>query len=671
MSDRPNGPPNDAEDDDFFGGAETLPGNAVCPACGEIAEPMAASCRGCGYYLSRAPSGDWPATGAELTTRGSVLRLSAPLPHLGDFRRFLSVDADERRYEVLVTRKSGSDEVSRRTEARAVLGDRALPPAWASDEGALRYTVTELPQLPTVADGLGRLIADRDHPGADPVSAVRRWVWPVVAMLGEIHDAGRFCALLSPSELFIREDGACLFRDPATTHDLADAPVEPGLRRAVPGFSAPEVLGRCGGGLDARTDVFFGGIVLYYALARIPPLEEAGRADTRLPSPHIYTSGLPPELVAVARRATSPLPERRYSNAGELASALQWALEMARARDEAPQRRLQLDIGHELHVGVLKGQYAPKNQDDLFLAYDGKMQVGLFVVSDGVSIAEYGSGDLASACVREQALDAWSVDVQAGLHQTHLPGTAPDEEPTVPLDTTEDTSDWAPVAGPGTDECALQYSTETRRALLRRMLDAANGRIAERIHEDYPVFHPPPEGIMGATALGLLLDGNRGTFCAIGDSRIYLVRDGHISPLNIDHDLATQLLRMGRTPTAVEQVPAGAALIRCVGEFDKDANNRLIPVPLQPEFRDMRLLPGDTIVLCSDGIPDYAGHDEEDAESRIRAAVEAAPDAPWAAFELMVAANRGGGGDNISCVVLMFGPPIESEPTLPAGGSHA
>jgi serine/threonine protein phosphatase PrpC len=83
-------------------------------------------------------------------------------------------------------------------------------------------------------------------------------------------------------------------------------------------------------------------------------------------------------------------------------------------------------------------------------------------------------------------------------------------------------------------------------------------------------------------------------------------------------------------------------------------DGRLIPQPLQPEFGHLKLLAGDSIVMCSDGVVDYAGVDEESAEEAILNAVQSAPDAHWAAFELMTLANRGGGGDNISCIVLNF-----------------
>jgi serine/threonine protein phosphatase PrpC len=71
-------------------------------------------------------------------------------------------------------------------------------------------------------------------------------------------------------------------------------------------------------------------------------------------------------------------------------------------------------------------------------------------------------------------------------------------------------------------------------------------------------------------------------------------------------------------------------------------------------------LPGDQLVLCSDGIPDYAGVDEEDAEDNILRCVESALTVHHAAFELITLANKGGGGDNLSCIVLKFGESLEA-----------
>ena len=169
---------------------------------------------------------------------------------------------------------------------------------------------------------------------------------------------------------------------------------------------------------------------------------------------------------------------------------------------------------------------------------------------------------------------------------------------------------------------------------------------------------------MAATAVVLLLDRNQATFGYIGDSRVYLVREGHIAQLSVDHNLKTQLIRNGRPPVMANQVQGANALVRCVGDFDRGPDGSLAAVPLQPEFVDLTVLPGDRIVLCSDGVVDYMDFDEEGAEAKICALVEEAPSAAWAAFELMVAANRGGGGDNISCIVLNF------DQLSPDGGAY-
>jgi serine/threonine protein phosphatase PrpC len=258
----------------------------------------------------------------------------------------------------------------------------------------------------------------------------------------------------------------------------------------------------------------------------------------------------------------------------------------------------------------------------VFLAYEPDEGVGLFLVTDGVSISTYGTGDQASTCVRLAAVDTWARLMKAGAD------AGMGKRPKLPL--------------PG----------EPRRALLRSLLDQANAAIGKKVEASGHRFSGPPEGVMAATTVAVLVEDNHATLMSIGDSRIYLVRDGHIASLMVDHDLGTQLIRLGRSPTEARATPSSGALIRCVGEFDVNTDGTLRPVPLQPDFREMRLLPGDALLLCSDGLPDYGGYDLEHAEDRIREVMESAPGARWAAFELMVLANRGGGGDNISCIVL-------------------
>lgn len=161
-----------------------------------------------------------------------------------------------------------------------------------------------------------------------------------------------------------------------------------------------------------------------------------------------------------------------------------------------------------------------------------------------------------------------------------------------------------------------------------------------------------PEGIMAATAVCCVVENTRMTYSSIGDSRIYLIRDGHLSTLTYEHNYANRLIVNGKDYDEAMRSPNGAALVRCVGEFEFDEDHRLIPVPLKPDFGEIFLLEGDTVILCSDGIPDYIASSEEQAETMIIKLTEEAPSSAHLAYDLVVAANRGGGGDNLTCTVL-------------------
>ncbi|MCB9524869.1 MAG: protein phosphatase 2C domain-containing protein [Myxococcales bacterium] len=597
----------------------------TCAGCGGSA--VGPICSGCGRR--RLTDGTaWPEAGEVLQTDEGPVRLLTRRPLAADGARFDGILRGQP-CAVLVTATQDPEDLHGWWATAAERAPGLIEPVrWTGTAGAWRLSVVPAVTGPTLADGLAALreggVADFRQLNA----AIERWILPLVDALARVHDRGQVLGLDDPEDLRWVNDALT----------LAAPPPRPGAatRRQVRGFSSPEHLGHCGGVIDARSDVFFAGLALYYLLARVPPIEEASDFDHALPPPHVYRDELPPELCAVARRAVSPLPDRRYADARALLAALRTALRVARRRVETPLQRVRLDIGQERHIGVLKGQYAPINQDDLFIGFHAPSGIGLFVVSDGVSISEHGSGDLASGCVKAAAVSTWQAVLEGRPGETNV-----DED--ITLD--------------GLDEVdpALPENEAGRRAVLKAMIQSGNARIAQLVHRSMPRFVGPPEGIMAATTVAALLEGNQATLMSIGDSRIYLVRDGHIASLMVDHDLGTQLMRMGHPPRVARSAPSAAALIRCVGEFEKDAEDHLIPADLKPEFRRMSLLPGDALLLCSDGIPDYAGYDEADAEDRMREIVETAPGARWAAFELMVLANRGGGGDNISCIVIRVG----------------
>lgn len=105
--------------------------------------------------------------------------------------------------------------------------------------------------------------------------------------------------------------------------------------------------------------------------------------------------------------------------------------------------------------------------------------------------------------------------------------------------------------------------------------------------------HPELEG-MGTTFSGILVQGNQVLTAHIGDSRIYLVRDGEVRQVSTDHTFVQRLVEMGRiTPEEALVHPRRSVLMRVLGD-----------VVGEPEI-DVALfdaVAGDRWMICSDGL---------------------------------------------------------------------
>jgi PPM family protein phosphatase len=154
---------------------------------------------------------------------------------------------------------------------------------------------------------------------------------------------------------------------------------------------------------------------------------------------------------------------------------------------------------------------------------------------------------------------------------------------------------------------------------------------------DYRIFeetakHPEWSGM--GTTLTMAFAVNWRLFVAhAGDSRCYLYSSGKLQQLTEDHSMRTEFARRGLTVAAhrwrnvVTNILGG-------------------PKPgVEVELHNLELHPGDTVLLCSDGLTEMV------PEEQITAVLEQASD-PQQACELLVAeANRQGGRDNITVIV--------------------
>jgi protein phosphatase len=143
---------------------------------------------------------------------------------------------------------------------------------------------------------------------------------------------------------------------------------------------------------------------------------------------------------------------------------------------------------------------------------------------------------------------------------------------------------------------------------------------------------------MGTTLTAVaLVDDRTALLGHVGDSRAYLMRDGDVTQVTDDHSLVEQLVREGRlSPEEAARHPQRAIITRALG-VDPDVEVDTYRIDLRP---------GDRILLCSDGLTNMVD------DRTIAGLLRRQRDPQQAAKALVDAANRAGGDDNITCVVV-------------------
>lgn len=159
---------------------------------------------------------------------------------------------------------------------------------------------------------------------------------------------------------------------------------------------------------------------------------------------------------------------------------------------------------------------------------------------------------------------------------------------------------------------------------------------ANKLVYDKAVSEPGNIG-MATTSLLCYLREDTAYFVNVGDSRAYLVRDGQIYQVTDDHSYVQTMLREGHiTKEEAEARPDKNMITRAIGG-DKFVN---------PDFFTVKIYSGDTIIMCSDGL--YGEVDE----STIANLASNTNTMHRLAKDLVDAANKHGGGDNISVVCI-------------------
>lgn len=142
---------------------------------------------------------------------------------------------------------------------------------------------------------------------------------------------------------------------------------------------------------------------------------------------------------------------------------------------------------------------------------------------------------------------------------------------------------------------------------------------------------------MGTTVTALLRSGNTLAMAHLGDSRAYLLRDGVLTQVTVDHTFVQHLVDTGRiSPDEAEHHPQRNVVMRVLGDFDVD---------LTPDLSVREARPGDRWLLCSDGMSGFVPPEQ------IAQVLQESESPDEAADMLITLAMAADSTDNITVVV--------------------
>ena len=166
--------------------------------------------------------------------------------------------------------------------------------------------------------------------------------------------------------------------------------------------------------------------------------------------------------------------------------------------------------------------------------------------------------------------------------------------------------------------------------ILQKAIEMANAHIRRKASEDSSL-----EG-MGTTVVAATCLGRYLQVANVGDSRLYIVND-KIKQITRDHSLVEEMVRMGGIDREeARNHPDKNIITRAIGASDT----------VEVDFFTVELSPGDTVLMCSDGLTNML-EDEE-----IRMILSGQTDLSEKARKLIEAANAHGGKDNIAVVLI-------------------
>ena len=588
----------------------------ICPACGQLSQDQE-FCEHCNADLS--PSAmlnvpefcPWLGEDFSLSQRGreslarpgSVLEVAA---------------ADGQHWRIHWLPETDAKRWLPMLEERARFQLKALPNCHRIEE-------THGSWLAAVSTGR-RIQPWREVPDDNPLHELRRLDRYAVALAGvleEIYENGLVWLNFDPAELEQISAAGEPLQLRITNLDLelfpiGSCPEQVAYKRA---FAAPEICRRDLDLIGEGTDVFQLSLFCYYWLARRLPAGFPGAGlesfAFQMPPLRIFMPDLPPGIAEVLRIGLAVNPKHRYGAPNAFLAAWHEALARIEQRwvHAVP---VGWDIGAHTRVGRAKSALEGTNDDRVLVKEFPDPPRALVAVADGISVCDVGTGDIASYL---------TVEVLDRMFSEFC------------LD--EDFSELIVQVGQHAADALLDWAL--RNGHEQSLRDGLN--------------------LMGTTLTAAWLQKRMLSLANLGDSRAYLLTDNLIEQMTVDGDLATGLIAAGAPPEQVRDLGnVGKALRECIGGCEISASGELTPLTgCLPGLTRCPLVPGDVVILCSDGLIDEGVFLEP---ASVLALVRKHRDLPSAALAVLLAEAADatqrtpseeepeGYGDNISCIVV-------------------
>ena len=194
---------------------------------------------------------------------------------------------------------------------------------------------------------------------------------------------------------------------------------------------------------------------------------------------------------------------------------------------------------------------------------------------------------------------------------------------------------------------AGRIDPDTIDSALRSAFSAANDAVLALS----PTAPGSEGGLAGTTGVAGVLHNGVLHIAHAGDSRAYLLRDGHLSALTFDHSFVAERVRAGdMTEDEARRSRYRNMVTRAIG----------IDTTVLPDLCRTHLSPGDRILVCTDGLTTMLD------DIRIAGLLMAEPDGDKAVRILIDAANAEGGSDNITVLLVDESTPAPRTEPAPA-----